>query len=384
MWNSADPFSEASNLLSMVEKSQVVSYTKSAAFAWLFWDWLIQLDDEVKLVWHRKLSVSKVLYICTRYLGLALITFERMAELKGWSIEFCKSYFYAIGLGSYFLILVVDIGMQFRIYALYECSKLLLGINVTLFLMEAATIWTLIILDYIQRNQPVSTPDFHGLLTGCWNIERPKYSFVTWFIALAFELYLFILVSYIAYGKYERLGAIMGIFGVMFRDAVVWFLFIAAILAWNAFSWVNGDTGYVFLALPFFHAGVCIGGSRLILNLIQATVESEDTSLGLDRLTDYHRAENQGGHELRMIPGSTQESNTRATNVPGLLSSSLASVPQSDTKRVSDLGSHSSTLLNLGPEGGSQKHYSMSSRDDITLTDWDRDDCGVGVRTDSV
>lgn len=82
----------------------------------------------------------------------------------------------------------------------------------------------------------VSVPDF---LSGCWNTESPGILSAAWFVALAYELYLFSLVAYKAYRRYKGEGRLMGVFSLMFRDAVIWFVFIAALLAWNAFSFIN-------------------------------------------------------------------------------------------------------------------------------------------------
>lgn len=78
-------------------------------------------------------------------------------------------------------------------------------------------------------------------LTGCWNLAKPHFTFATWIIGLAFELYLFTMVCYKAYGKYSQYGTFAGIFKLMFRDAVAWFIFIGALIGWNAFSWFGGS-----------------------------------------------------------------------------------------------------------------------------------------------
>ena len=86
-----------------------------------------------------------------------------------------------------------------------------------------------------------ATPHVEDLLTGCWNAERPLFTFPTWIIALAYELYLFALVAWKAYGKFAWCGSFVGIFRLMLRDAVIWFVFIAALIGWNAFSWFGGS-----------------------------------------------------------------------------------------------------------------------------------------------
>lgn len=66
--------------------------------------------------------------------------------------QFCDSYFYVIGIGTACLILLTEISMQLRVYALYDCSKRILFINGTLFALEIVGIATLLALDYLMYN----------------------------------------------------------------------------------------------------------------------------------------------------------------------------------------------------------------------------------------
>ncbi|KAG8901061.1 hypothetical protein FRB99_005583 [Tulasnella sp. 403] len=274
------------------------------------------LDEEINYIWLRKRSFSKFLYFVTRYFGLSLLAFEMMSETRGWAIEFCESYYYVVGIATTLLLYIVEIGMQFRVYALYDCSKKILVVNAVLFLTEVIAISTMLGLDLYLRARPIATPDFNDQLplTGCWNLERPHFTFVNWIIALAYELYLFVLICYKAYGKYSQYGTFIGIFKLMFRDAVAWFVFIAGLICWNAFSWFGGSRGNVFLGLPFLHAGAAIGGSRLLLNIGKAYYFVKDESIvcmGVSgsminsRSRQAHELQTMGGTSLRTYPSNS-------------------------------------------------------------------------------
>ncbi|KAG8890892.1 hypothetical protein FRB98_002912 [Tulasnella sp. 332] len=248
----------------MAKKSTVSSYSTVAI-----------MDDEIDYVWRRKWSRSKVLYIVTRYFGLLLLAFEVLADSRKWPEQFCDSYYIIVGVATTILLYSVEVGMQLRIYALYNCSRRVLFVNAILFAFEVIAISTLVGLDIHLSNDSAASPILLSRpFTGCWNGHHPHFSHAAWFIALTYESYLFALVSYQAYKKYAHYGTFMGIFKLMFRDAIAWFFFIAALIGWNAFSWLGGVTGYVFLGLPFLHAGACIGGSRLLLNLSKACYSS--------------------------------------------------------------------------------------------------------------
>lgn len=107
----------------------------------------------------------------------------------------------------------------------------------------------------------------HFSLTGCWNLRKPRYSFATWFFALAFEIYLFVLVCIKAYKKHSAVGSFMGLFKVMFRDAVVWFVFIGVLIGWNAFSWLCSSVSGDFYSRTSLHVlTIFVRGNSLVIS----------------------------------------------------------------------------------------------------------------------
>lgn len=128
----------------------------------------------------------------------------------------------------------------------------------------------------------------------------------------------------------------MGIFKLMFRDAVAWFILIAALISWNAFSWLAGTVGCVpirwggwptnrcsariqrgtvFLGIPFIHAGASIGGSRLLLNLGKAYYVTKEESIVCRGITPSTSLQWQTPqtHELRIMTGTLRSYPTTST-----------------------------------------------------------------------
>jgi len=46
---------------------QLSNFVSAAAVAMLFWDWIIQVIDEVEYIWRGKLNMTKLLYFISRY-----------------------------------------------------------------------------------------------------------------------------------------------------------------------------------------------------------------------------------------------------------------------------------------------------------------------------
>lgn len=224
----------------VAERSQTQIYTTMAAWAWLLWDWATSFDDEINYVWIPQWSLSKILYICTRYFGIFLLTIEAASDTRTWSAEFCSFYFTITGIGTMVSLYLVEIAMQVRVHALYGGSKRILYINSAIFAVEVAALSTMLGWERTHNINIIPAPQ--GLM-GCWNTKHPKLITICWFVGLAFEIYLFTLVAYKAYVRWKDEGRLMGVFSIMFRDAVMWFGVIAALLAWNAFAFATGKVG---------------------------------------------------------------------------------------------------------------------------------------------
>lgn len=78
--------------------------------------------------------------------------------------QFCGTYYTATGFGTMILLYLVEIGMQFRVYALYDGSKRILYVNGALFLLEAAAQTVLLSLDRKQDLHSKSLPCFCACL----------------------------------------------------------------------------------------------------------------------------------------------------------------------------------------------------------------------------
>ncbi|KAG8932258.1 hypothetical protein FRC03_003571 [Tulasnella sp. 419] len=59
-----------------------------AGLAWIVYDYFITLDMEINLVWRRSGTKSKLLYLFTRYYGIAFLTYDFTVVLhSGWSVH---------------------------------------------------------------------------------------------------------------------------------------------------------------------------------------------------------------------------------------------------------------------------------------------------------
>lgn len=205
-----------------------------------------------------------------------LLTIEAASDTRTWSAEFCSFYYTITGIGTMVSLYLVEIAMQVRVHALYGGSKRILYVNSAIFAVEVTALSTMLGWERTHNINIIPAPQG---LTGCWNTQHPKLITICWFIGLAFEIYLFALVAYKAYVRWRDEGRLMGVFSIMFRDAVMWFGVIGALLAWNAFAFATGKDGSIFLGLPFMHAASSIAGSKLVVDIRKAWQEGHQSSM---------------------------------------------------------------------------------------------------------
>ncbi|KAG8991576.1 hypothetical protein FRB90_001304 [Tulasnella sp. 427] len=252
----------------VAERSQSQVYTTMAAWAWLLYDWVTTLDDEVSYVW-----VSLTMVAIEDIIHLHEILRDLLVNNRS-----CERYEDVVsrGIGTMVSLYLVEIAMQVRVHALYGGSKWVLYVNSAIFAVEVAVLSTML---GWERTHNVNIIPAPGGLMGCWNTQHPKLITICWFIALSFEVYLFALVAHKAYVRWKDEGRLIGVFSIMFRDAVMWFGVIAALLAWNAFAFATGKDGSIFLGLPFLHAASSIAGSKLVVDIRKAWQEGQQNSM---------------------------------------------------------------------------------------------------------
>ncbi|THV04355.1 hypothetical protein K435DRAFT_202205 [Dendrothele bispora CBS 962.96] len=125
--------------IALVTQLQSVSYVKVSCLALLIYDIVIKLDSEFQHIWSANWTYIKILYLFTRYLPLidTSITFRIWINVDGQScnvFETVVTILAALGIG------VAEIILMARTYALYNCSKKILIVFISLWLVFAAVV----------------------------------------------------------------------------------------------------------------------------------------------------------------------------------------------------------------------------------------------------
>ncbi|GJE89045.1 hypothetical protein PsYK624_051350 [Phanerochaete sordida] len=238
-----------------------VSYSEVASVALLTWDIIITLSEEVELIWEKRWTPAKFMYLIARYMPWAFQIALLPLNIDGstgirFSFMACQRWMTVQAIVLQFIVTAVDVILIMRVYALYNRNLALLGVLSALFLAEVSA------LGYILA---VITPELK-FNHDCFVTASPPLFVAYWIVSLVFETVLFVL-TLLKFAHAVRQG--WGRRPVM-RDFVsdgTWaytLLFVTMLV--NALL-------YKFVRSPL--AGICFtwllsvlsfAGSRLILN----------------------------------------------------------------------------------------------------------------------
>jgi len=81
-----------SALIYEFENLQMIKYLEVASFAFLVYDYILNIHREVQLIWFSRLSLVKLLYLTTRYSAfLTALTMLLITFYPTFSLTFCKA-----------------------------------------------------------------------------------------------------------------------------------------------------------------------------------------------------------------------------------------------------------------------------------------------------
>ncbi|KAF9040758.1 hypothetical protein BJ165DRAFT_1491939 [Panaeolus papilionaceus] len=113
--------------------SNGVKYFQVAATVMLFYDHMLTFSDEVERVWKQRFTGASLLFYINRYVTAmqAIILLDAFDD-PIWTKGVCDHFVIFEGASTTVLIAVCELIMILRVYALYECSTLLLAVLLTI------------------------------------------------------------------------------------------------------------------------------------------------------------------------------------------------------------------------------------------------------------
>ncbi|KIK08559.1 hypothetical protein K443DRAFT_562861 [Laccaria amethystina LaAM-08-1] len=254
-----------------MENYTLVHYAQVAATVVTLYDHIITLDLEAELIWSKRWSKSKILFLICRYFGDGLLIYDSLVFLeRNISQKVCLIGFGIINCWAVLIIWTSQIIMQLRIRTLYG-KRVSLCLTLS-FLGEITAVTAFQVISIMDLHYDVTNSELGTGVHMCMRITAPPYIFLFWIPILIFECLLFVLSLRIAYRNCLEVGNWRGasLLHVLLRDNFWHFVCAFAFYAVTAVTWLTVDPRYWSIPSVFAYSMTITLGCRLVLNLCDA------------------------------------------------------------------------------------------------------------------
>ncbi|KDQ60213.1 hypothetical protein JAAARDRAFT_32589 [Jaapia argillacea MUCL 33604] len=257
------------------EETALTGLTRScqlAAALIAVYDHVTTFDQEVELIWRKRRSVSKILFLMVRYCGNAvIIAVLGIFFIEASTAKIRKGLIIFQGTASLMIVWLVQILMQFRIYALYNRSPPISVVLLSCFFIQVVAIAALLVFDF-REFEVTATPA--PAIKFCTIARAPSFLYGLWIPIITFESILFALALYKSACRFCSTvpGGWTGVslLDVMIRDSVLYFFVTFAVYLTNAVVWFALPPEWIEITEAFSLSLTCIMGCHLLLNLLGA------------------------------------------------------------------------------------------------------------------
>lgn len=261
-------------------------YLQIACTSWFLYDWVLTLEDEINLVWLRKWTLTKGLYILIRLTTLILLVAETVqyVVLENLPESRCNIFSWVMACATAVVVVEVDIVLQLRVYIMYRKSRFILWLNAALCVANVGCAAAILVI-FFSKTHFVGVPAY--IQGACYDM-RPKVLGAVWVAPLAYELYLAALAVYRLVQDHSAYGGVLdgpSLITILARDSVVYFFLIAGVAAMNIVLWALTPVTPGDSAVNLIHAAGGIGGARIILSMRDAALRPPSLPTSIDLQT---------------------------------------------------------------------------------------------------
>ncbi|KAL1664754.1 hypothetical protein GGF50DRAFT_54192 [Schizophyllum commune] len=255
---------------------------------WIVHDYFLTLEDEIRFIWPQKGSFGKYMFLWIRYYSIALLLFD-VTQIHVFTIPgvtndtVCVAMDTIIRVVGAIALWSIEIVMQLRIYALYDCSKTIAIVNGAMFIASIGTFLWILIHNAMGRSAVIADA-IHLPLPGCPSIHT-GIEWAQWVPATAFEAVLFFFALHKTLhstAQRFRRGERISLYQLVLRDQIIYFFLVTVLLVFNNLM-VVGVTKIPWFSYSPFHAALGVLTTRMMINTRKASAEdvcySDDTKL---------------------------------------------------------------------------------------------------------
>jgi len=292
-------------LSSAVRDIQSIRYSQLASGTVILYDHLITFGDEVELIWNTAWSPAKVLFMLNRYYILSSVIVNNYALFSPTLTDsFCLRFFHWQGTTGLIAVMLAEIILQMRLYALYSLDKRVLALMSICFFLTSAASGAVMgsVLSAITANAVHVIP---GKLVFCVPHNISEYFWMFWVPMLMNESLLCGLALFRGFQAFTsssppfRSGR--HLVEILIRDSVFYFVIMFATYLTNLLVWIFAPVSYLEIPIGFSVALSCVMGNRLILNVRRMNQTLAEQELPTYELGETSMSTRHGSTRLRSI-----------------------------------------------------------------------------------
>ncbi|KAF9038700.1 hypothetical protein BJ165DRAFT_1499820 [Panaeolus papilionaceus] len=254
-----------SSLATAAQHLNVGRYFQGAAYVMLVYDHLLTLQDEVEHIWKKKLTLGTILFLLNRYGALFSVIIVIIAyNDQSWGEKSCHNFVIYEAAVVIALVGICELIMILRVYALYECSKTMLSVLLSMLLGH-------IVVTIVAARKGFALPLPPGL-TACI-LSGSSFIFASfWIIPLIMDSTMFGLTMWRGRGYFRARSFTSRVMHILLRDGAIYFfaIFSANIIGFLIFMLSPVDLKYI--GATFGQCITSVMVSRLMMNLKSAAV----------------------------------------------------------------------------------------------------------------
>ncbi|EJD44945.1 hypothetical protein AURDEDRAFT_166132 [Auricularia subglabra TFB-10046 SS5] len=264
-----------------LERAKVVYFMHVSATCVFVYDHLTTFSDEVELVWPTAWNAGKIFFLIERYLTWPelLLTIYReshdLVELSDVDPQFCHNMFTYISWSTTFAIIVTDMILVLRTWALWGARRSILAFLV-LFLIAVAAADSVIVVYYIDKTVFMRAADAIPVLHGCVIKSSTNRIAIGWIVLTSFELVIVVLtlIKGIAHFRTGHSNLITS----LYRDGILYFVYLFALSLCNLLFIYTAPKEYIALFGPMQRAFNAILSCKIIMHLQAALTVRASTA----------------------------------------------------------------------------------------------------------
>ncbi|KAH9481914.1 hypothetical protein JR316_0006444, partial [Psilocybe cubensis] len=234
------------------KQAQAILIWTIGAFCIYGWECLVCLPKEYKLIWRRPMNLSSVLYVANRYFGLVQFALVVTLATDVWTPSACSHIFLFEPIGALISVVLSQIVLGGRVYAVFSQSKSLALILGTILVVECVVggiaVSNIRHPPEIPISAPGRPPNFEP--PPCGALEGPfKWQVTYWTLPLFYDTLTFLLTAWKAHSFWkEELDT--RLFDIIWRDGLLYFLAILAMNVVNVVIFLTAPNGIRTVNLP--------------------------------------------------------------------------------------------------------------------------------------